>query len=56
MSRVLDLAFPDDIAEEPGMTPSKNQVRLYDGRTGEMFERTVTVGYDALPEAAPLGR
>ncbi|OLL29630.1 DNA-directed RNA polymerase subunit beta [Burkholderia sp. SRS-W-2-2016] len=45
MSRALDLAFPDDIATNLGMTPSKNQVRLYDGRTGEMFERTVTVGY-----------
>ncbi|WP_027214410.1 DNA-directed RNA polymerase subunit beta [Burkholderia sp. WSM2232] len=45
MSRALDLAFPDDIAQNLGMTPSKNQVRLYDGRTGEMFERTVTVGY-----------
>ncbi|MGF6977903.1 DNA-directed RNA polymerase beta subunit [Paraburkholderia sp. JPY465] len=45
MSRALDLAFPDDIAENLGMTPSKNQVRLFDGRTGEMFERTVTVGY-----------
>jgi DNA-directed RNA polymerase subunit beta len=45
MSRALDLAFPDDIAKNLGMTPSKNQVRLYDGRTGEMFERTVTVGY-----------
>jgi DNA-directed RNA polymerase subunit beta len=45
MSRALDLAFPDDIAVNLGMTPSKNQVRLFDGRTGEMFERTVTVGY-----------
>ncbi|MGF6442561.1 DNA-directed RNA polymerase subunit beta [Paraburkholderia youngii] len=45
MSRALDLAFPDEIAENLGMTPSKNQVRLFDGRTGEMFERTVTVGY-----------
>ncbi|APA86378.1 DNA-directed RNA polymerase subunit beta [Paraburkholderia sprentiae WSM5005] len=45
MSRALDLAFPDDIAQNLGMTPSKNQVRLFDGRTGEMFERTVTVGY-----------
>ncbi|MCX5545536.1 DNA-directed RNA polymerase subunit beta [Paraburkholderia sp. CNPSo 3076] len=45
MSKMLDLAFPDDIATNLGMTPSKNQVRLYDGRTGEMFERTVTVGY-----------
>ncbi|CAH2923049.1 MAG: DNA-directed RNA polymerase beta subunit (EC [uncultured Paraburkholderia sp.] len=45
MSRALDLAFPDDIAQNLSMTPSKNQVRLLDGRTGEMFERTVTVGY-----------
>ncbi|CAH2792227.1 MAG: DNA-directed RNA polymerase beta subunit (EC [uncultured Paraburkholderia sp.] len=45
MSRALDLAFPDDIAQNLGMTPSKNQVRLFDGCTGEMFERTVTVGY-----------
>ncbi|QBQ96442.1 DNA-directed RNA polymerase subunit beta [Paraburkholderia pallida] len=45
MGKMLDLAFPDDIAHNLGMTPSKNQVRLYDGRTGEMFERTVTVGY-----------
>ncbi|WP_322033529.1 DNA-directed RNA polymerase subunit beta [Paraburkholderia sp. J76] len=45
MSKMLDLAFPDEIATNLGMTPSKNQVRLYDGRTGEMFERTVTVGY-----------
>ncbi|WP_028229633.1 DNA-directed RNA polymerase subunit beta [Paraburkholderia ferrariae] len=45
MGKMLDLAFPDDIAQNLGMTPSKNQVRLFDGRTGEMFERTVTVGY-----------
>ncbi|WP_233864979.1 DNA-directed RNA polymerase subunit beta [Paraburkholderia adhaesiva] len=45
MSKMLDLAYPDDIAQNLGMTPSKNQVRLFDGRTGEMFERTVTVGY-----------
>jgi DNA-directed RNA polymerase subunit beta len=45
MSKMLDLAFPDEIAQELGMTRSKNQVRLYDGRTGEAFERTVTVGY-----------
>ncbi|MBB2982588.1 DNA-directed RNA polymerase subunit beta [Paraburkholderia tropica] len=45
MGKMLDLAYPDDIAANLGMTPSKNQVRLYDGRTGEMFERTVTVGY-----------
>ncbi|PMS20707.1 DNA-directed RNA polymerase subunit beta [Trinickia dabaoshanensis] len=45
MSKMLDLAFPDDIAQNLGMTKSKNQVQLCDGRTGEPFERTVTVGY-----------
>jgi DNA-directed RNA polymerase subunit beta len=43
--RMLDLAYPDDIAAKLGMTPSKNQVTMYDGRTGEAFERKVTVGY-----------
>jgi DNA-directed RNA polymerase subunit beta len=43
--RMLDLAYPDHIANHLGMTPSKNQVTMYDGRTGEAFERTVTVGY-----------
>src|SRR5690606_33626999 len=43
--RMLDLAYPDEIAQKLGMTKSKNQVTMYDGRTGEAFERTVTVGY-----------
>jgi DNA-directed RNA polymerase subunit beta len=43
--RMLDLAYPDAIAKKLGMTPSKNQVTMYDGRTGEAFERSVTVGY-----------
>ncbi|AJC20286.1 DNA-directed RNA polymerase subunit beta [Pandoraea pulmonicola] len=43
--RMLDLAFPDEIAKELGMTPSKNQVTLFDGRTGEAFERPVTCGF-----------
>ena len=44
-SKMLDLAFPEDVARQLGMTKSRNQVRLYDGRTGEAFERPVTVGY-----------
>ncbi len=43
--RMLDLAYPDAIAKQLGMTKSKNQVTMYDGRTGEAFERSVTVGY-----------
>lgn len=43
--RMLNLAYPDDVAEKLGMTASKNQVTMYDGRTGDPFERPVTVGY-----------
>jgi DNA-directed RNA polymerase subunit beta len=43
--RMLDLAYPDEVAKHLGMTASKNQVTMYDGRTGEAFERPVTVGY-----------
>jgi DNA-directed RNA polymerase subunit beta len=44
---MLDLAYPDDSerTKKIGFTPSKTQVTLYDGRTGDAFERTVTVGY-----------
>lgn len=45
ISRALELAYPDHIAKQLGMTPSRNQVTLYDGRSGEQFERPVTVGY-----------
>jgi DNA-directed RNA polymerase subunit beta len=45
--KMLDIAYPD---EDPrtklvGFTPTKTQVRLYDGRTGDAFDRPVTVGY-----------
>jgi len=43
--RMLDLAYPGDVAKQLGMTQSKNQVTMYDGRTGDAFERPVTVGY-----------
>ncbi len=43
--RMLDIAYPDDVAKQLGMTSSKNQVSLIDGRTGEVFDRPVTVGY-----------
>lgn len=42
---MLDLAFPDEEAKRLELTPAKTQARLYDGRTGEAFERPVTVGY-----------
>jgi DNA-directed RNA polymerase subunit beta len=42
---MLDMAYPDDTAKALGLTDAKTQVTLYDGRTGEAFERAVTVGY-----------
>ncbi|WP_042882515.1 DNA-directed RNA polymerase subunit beta [Cupriavidus necator] len=42
--RMLDLAYPEEIAKEKGLTASKQQVALFDGRTGEAFERPVTLG------------
>ncbi len=42
---MLDLAYPDDVAARLGLTAAKTQAQLYDGRTGEAFDRTVTIGY-----------
>jgi DNA-directed RNA polymerase subunit beta len=42
---MLDLAFPDEMASKLRLTAAKTQAVLRDGRTGEEFERPVTVGY-----------
>jgi DNA-directed RNA polymerase subunit beta len=42
---MLKLAYPDDIAKAKGLTATRTQATLHDGRTGEAFERPVTVGY-----------
>jgi DNA-directed RNA polymerase subunit beta len=42
---MLRLAYPDDIAARKGLTATRTQCTLHDGRTGEAFERPVTVGY-----------
>ncbi len=42
---MLKLAYPDDIKERKGLTESRTQAYLYDGRTGERFERPTTIGY-----------
>jgi DNA-directed RNA polymerase subunit beta len=42
---MLQLAYPDDVAMAKGLTPTRTQAQLYDGRTGDAFERTTTVGY-----------
>jgi DNA-directed RNA polymerase subunit beta len=42
---MLDLAYPNEGTGRLKLTPSKTQVTLFDGRTGDPFDRTVTVGY-----------
>jgi DNA-directed RNA polymerase subunit beta len=42
---MLKLAYPDDIAALKGLTETRTQAQLYDGRTGDAFERKTTVGY-----------
>jgi DNA-directed RNA polymerase subunit beta len=43
---MLDLAYPSDDPRTAlnGFTPAKTQVQLYDGRSGDAFDRTTTVG------------
>jgi DNA-directed RNA polymerase subunit beta len=47
IKHMLELAYPSDDPHTRllGMSDSKTQVTLYDGRTGEAFDRKVTVGY-----------
>jgi DNA-directed RNA polymerase subunit beta len=42
---MLKLAYPDEIAKAKGLTDTRTQATLYDGRTGDAFERPVTIGY-----------
>jgi len=42
---MLDLAYPDDVTKRLNLTPAKTQAQLYDGRTGEAFDRPITIGY-----------
>ena len=44
---MLNLAYPDGDkdTEQLGFNGSKTQMQLYDGRTGEAFDRKTTVGY-----------
>ncbi|MGE4338219.1 MAG: DNA-directed RNA polymerase subunit beta, partial [Pigmentiphaga sp.] len=43
--KMLDLAYPDDIADTLQLANGKTQAVLFDGQSGEAFERPVTVGY-----------
>jgi DNA-directed RNA polymerase subunit beta len=42
---MLQLAYPEDVAKAKGLTATRTQAQLYDGRSGDAFERTTTVGY-----------
>jgi DNA-directed RNA polymerase subunit beta len=42
---MLQLAYPQEAASAKGLTTTRTQAQLYDGRTGDKFERTTTVGY-----------
>jgi DNA-directed RNA polymerase subunit beta len=42
---MLKLAYPDDVAQAKGLTATRTQANLFDGRSGEAFERPTTVGY-----------
>ncbi len=44
IAKMLEMAYPEEIAKNLSMTPSRQQITLFDGRTGEAFERSVTVG------------
>ncbi|MFA5488881.1 MAG: DNA-directed RNA polymerase subunit beta, partial [Candidimonas sp.] len=42
---MLKLAYPPEVAKRLNLTDTLTQAYLYDGRTGEQFERPVTIGY-----------
>ncbi|CAM3352177.1 DNA-directed RNA polymerase subunit beta [Bordetella sputigena] len=45
IGKMLELAYPDEVAQRMQLTDIRTQAWLFDGRTGEKFERPVTVGY-----------
>jgi DNA-directed RNA polymerase subunit beta len=42
---MLQLAYPEELAAAKGLTATRTQAYLFDGRTGDRFERPVTIGY-----------
>jgi DNA-directed RNA polymerase subunit beta len=42
---MLRLAYPEEVMKVKGLTATRTQAMLHDGRTGDQFERPVTVGY-----------
>ncbi|SCC95833.1 DNA-directed RNA polymerase beta chain (Transcriptase beta chain) (RNA polymerase beta subunit) [Thiomonas sp. X19] len=45
IDQLLQMAYPDEVAQRLKLTASKKQAMLFDGRTGDAFERPVTIGY-----------
>ena len=43
--RMLKLAYPENLVNKISLSDSRTQVQLFDGRTGEAFDRPVTIGY-----------
>jgi DNA-directed RNA polymerase subunit beta len=42
---MLKLAYPDEAVKRKGLTEARTQAHLFDGRTGDAFERPTTIGY-----------
>jgi DNA-directed RNA polymerase subunit beta len=42
---MLRLAYPDEVVKQKGLTPARTQAYLFDGRSGDPFERPTTIGY-----------
>jgi DNA-directed RNA polymerase subunit beta len=42
---MLHLAYPEDLAKAKGLTSTRTQANLFDGRTGDAFDRPTTIGY-----------
>jgi DNA-directed RNA polymerase subunit beta len=42
---MLKLAYPDEVVKAKGLTAARTQANLFDGRSGDPFERPTTVGY-----------
>jgi DNA-directed RNA polymerase subunit beta len=42
---MLKVAYPDDVVKSKGLTSARTQANLFDGCTGDAFDRPTTVGY-----------
>jgi DNA-directed RNA polymerase subunit beta len=42
---MLHLAYPEDLAKAKGLTATRTQANLFDGRSGDAFDRPTTIGY-----------